>query len=212
MMKPSIPTLVAAALAVALASVTARADPAPHAGPAPPRAVVPHGPVHLDQQYRHDHYYPAAGFAVNVLPAGSVSIAWRDGRWYFHGGVWFRAAGSRFVVAAPLPGMVTPVLPPAYVPLWVANAPYYYANGIYYSPVPEGFAVVSPPAGATAAQPLMLPPSFVIYPRQGQGAAQMDADRAACNAWAATQGANTDPYLLQRAFEACMDGRGYSVR
>ena len=55
-------------------------------------------------------------------------------------------------------------------------------------------------------------PSYIIYPRNGQSNAQTDADRQACNQWAAAQPGASDASVFQRAFEACMDGRGYSVR
>lgn len=201
-------------------------QPAPH--PIAPRPIAAHpdraaprvvhggpvrGPLRLDQRYHHDHYYPGPGFGVTVLPAGTLGLAWRDGNWFFHGGVWFRPMGSRYVVAVPPPGIVTPYLPPAFVSLWIGGVPYYYANGVYYSAVPEGYAVVAPPPGAEAAQPLPMPPTFILYPRNGQSGAQMEADRIACNDWAASQpGAGADASVFQRGFEACMDARGYTVR
>ena len=176
----------------------------PHAQPA--------GSLRLDQRYHHDHYYPAAGSAVRVLPSGSTSIGWQGGTWYFHAGVWFRPAGARFVVAVPPAGIEAPYLPPSSVPLWIGGAPYYYANGTYYAPANGGFAVVRQPPGADAAQPVDQPPLVIVYPRQGQTAAQTDTDRGTCNEWAASQGVALDPVLFQRAFEACMEGRGYTVR
>lgn len=198
--------------------------PAPHA--APPRQVVPRpapprlhapgvvrGPLLLDQRYRHDHYYPAVGFSVATLPSGSVSVGWRDGSWFFHGGVWFRPVGTHYVVAAPPAGIGVPFLPPAYVSLWINGVPYSYANGVYYAMAPEGYVVVAPPAGADAARGVLMPPTLIVYPRNGQSSAQAEADRAACNQWAASQvGASADEFVFERAFDACMDGRGYSVR
>ena len=35
----------------------------------------------LDQRYHHDHYYPPRGYAVPVLPAGSISIGQECNRW-----------------------------------------------------------------------------------------------------------------------------------
>lgn len=180
---------------------------------APPRPPVFNGPVRLDDRYRHDHYYPAPGFALRALPSGSFGVARGGVNWFYHGGVWFRPNGGRYVVGVPPVGIVVPFLPPAYVTLWVSGAPYYYANGVYYSAAPGGYAVVAPPAEVAIVQTEPQPPSFVIYPRMGQAPAQTEADRIACNQWAGMQpGANTDPYLFQRAFEACMDGRGYTVR
>jgi hypothetical protein len=174
----------------------------------------------LDERYHHDHYYPPRGYAVPVLPRGSVSIGFGGGNYFFHGGVWFRPFGGRYLVTLPPLGIVVPLLPPAYATLWIGGAPYYYANGVYYAPAPgQGYAVVAPPPGAEAAQPappVPAPrpaPDPVIYPRNGQGAAQSEADRQECNRWATTQpSAVADAEVFQRAVAACMDGRGYTVR
>ena len=192
-------------------------QPRPGVRAAPPPRLhaqgVVSGPLRLDQRYRHDHYYPAAGFTVATLPVGSVSVGGRDGSWFFHAGVWFRPSGARFVVAAPPLGIAVPYLPPDFVTLWIGGVPYYYANGIYYAAAPDGYVVAAPPPGAELAQGVLMPPTFIIYPRNGQSSAQAEADRAACNEWAASQaGAATDASVFQLAFEACMDGRGYTVR
>ena len=56
-------------------------------------------------------------------------------------------------------------------------------------------------------------PDPIIYPRNGQNAQQTEADRQACNRWATTQpAAMADASVFQRAVEACMDARGYTLR
>lgn len=187
-------------------------------GHEPVRARAP--ALQLDQRYHHDHYYPSRGYAVPALPGGSVSIAYGGGSWYFHGGVWFRPIGGRFIVSVPPLGIVVPMLPPDYATLWIAGAPYYYANGVYYAQGPaQGYVVVAPPPGADAAQPVVAAPTTkampdpILYPRNGQSAAQTEADRQDCNRWATTQpSAMTDGSVFQRAVAACLDGRGYTVR
>lgn len=195
-------------------------------GPEAPRmppghaVIAPHAASHLllDQRYHHDHYYPPRGHAVPALPGGSLSIGFRGSNWFFHGGVWFRPAGGRFVVVLPPIGIVTPLLPPGYVTLWINAAPYYYANGVYYAPAPgQGYVVVEPPPGADTAQPLAPAPRTVpepiVYPRAGQSPEQTEADRQDCNRWASTQpNAAQDASIFQRSVAACMDGRGYTVR
>lgn len=176
--------------------------------------------MRFDQRYHHDHYYPARGYVVGALPGGSISIGFGGGSWYFNAGVWYRPVGPRFVVAVPPVGIVVPLLPPAYVTLWIGGVPYYYANGVYYAPARgQGYTVVAPPPGADTAQPAPPPappatlPEPIIYPRSGQSAAQLEADRQDCQRWAATQpGAQTDPSVMQRGLAACMDARGYTVR
>ena len=178
--------------------------------------------LQLDQRYHHDHYYPRQGYAMPVLPGGSLGIGFGGGNYFFHGGVWFRPFGGHFRVVMPPIGIVLPLLPPAYATLWIGGAPYYYANGVYYAAAPgQGYAVVAPPPGADAAQPgaqapvaKPLPlPEPIVYPRNGQSAAQTEADRVDCNRWATTQpSAMADASVFQRAVAACMDGRGYTLR
>ena len=186
----------------------------PGRGPGEPR-------FELDQRYHHDHYYPPRGYAMRVLPHESMSIQFGGGQFFFHGGVWFRPVGGRFVVTLPPVGIAIPVLPPTATQVLINGVPYYYANGTYYSLAPgQGYAVVVPPSNPDAAQvvpqsPALVPsaPDPVIYPRNGQTAAQTESDRQACNRWAMTQpGAMADASILSRAVGACMDGRGYSIR
>ena len=185
------------------------------------------GGLEFDQRYHHDHYYPPRGYVVGGVPAGALTIGYSGVNYYFHGGVWFRPSGHRYVVIAPPFGLVIPLLPAAYVSLWIGGSPYYYANGVYYAPAPnQGYVVVAPPAGADSAQPVAPsaranpaaaavkpPPEPIIYPRNGQSASQTEGDRQECNRWATTQPtALADAEVFQRAVAACMDGRGYSLR
>ncbi len=175
----------------------------------------------LDQRHHLDHYYPPRGYLAPGLPAGSLSIRFggRD-NYFFHGGVWFRPQGGRFMVVLPPMGIAVPMLPPAYATLWIAGTPYYYANGVYYAAAPgQGYVVVSPPQGVDAVQPVpAMPapqplPQPIVYPRNGQSAAQTESDQQECNRWATTQaGAMADASVFQRAVSACLDGRGYTVR
>jgi Family of unknown function (DUF6515) len=175
--------------------------------------------LQLDQRYHHDHYYPARGYAVAALPAGSISIGFGPSQFFFHSGVWFRPLGGRFEVILPPLGIIIPVLPPAYVTLMIGGAPYYYANGVYYAAAQQGYAVVAAPPGAETAQPLppaavpVALPAPIIYPRNGQSVAQTQADQQECSRWAAAQpNATVDASVFQRSVSACMDGRGYTVR
>jgi hypothetical protein len=71
------------------------------------------------------------------------------------------------------------------------------------SPAPQPPAPVYEPSRAAP----------VIYPRHGQGPAQLEDDHRDCNRWATTQpAAMADAGVFQRAVEACMDGRGYTLR
>ncbi|OWQ46504.1 hypothetical protein CDL60_13615 [Roseateles noduli] len=171
--------------------------------------------LRLDSRYHHDHYYPAPGYVARGLPGGAVFVG---NRYWYHGGVWYQPWGPSFRVIAPPLGFVVPILPSAYVSLRIGGYPYYYANGAYYTmaePGP-GYVVVAPPPGADAATPAPVAPPRpdpIIYPRNGQSAGQTEADRQECNRWATTQPSSmNDAGVFNRAVEACMDGRGYSMR
>jgi hypothetical protein len=74
---------------------------------------------------------------------------------------------------------------------------------------PAPIVVEGPPAAP--AQPAR--PDPVIYPRNGQSAQQLEADRQECNRWATTQpAALADSSVFLRAVDACMDGRGYTTK
>lgn len=134
-------------------------------------------------------YGPGYGTYVSSLPAGAVSVTVGGGHYWRYGGSWYRPWGPRWVLVAP------PVVygPP---PVIVQERPAVV--------VEEG-----PP-------PVKIPPSKpdpIIYPRNGQNAQQTEADRQECNRWATTQpSAMADASVFHRAVEACMDGRGYSMK
>lgn len=209
-------------------------------------AVAEHRPEgeraarHVDARYGHNHAYPAPGLRVRAVPREAVVVHFGPGRYWFHGGVWYRARGPGFVVVAPPIGIILPVLPPFYTTLMVGGVPYYYANRTYYawSDPDQGYRVVDAPPGVEAAQVVSpataaagAPPtgaeSVFIYPKNGQSAEQQDKDRYECHRWAADQ-TGFDPtrapaevpatqlatqragYL--RAMNACLEGRGYTVR
>lgn len=182
---------------------------------------APHGgPVAFDARYHHDHYYPRPGTPFVALPHGAVDVPWRGAHYFFHGGVWFRPIGPRWVVIAPPIGVVVPFLPSAYVSLVIGGRPYFYANGAYYVSATGGYAIVDAPPGADQALPVAAPvvpaepaPTLITYPRNGQSAAQTATDTQECNQWANAQpGTAGNAGQFQRAFAACMDGRGYSVK
>lgn len=222
---------VAVLLAVATTTGLAVAQDRPAHGARGHRGGPPG--LFFDQRHHHDHYYPARGYVVPVLPGGALTIRHGGLPYHFHGGVWFSSRGGRFAVVLPPVGIIVPLLPPAYVSLWIGGGRYFYANGVYYAPAPGGYAVVPPPPqadtastsppttgsatspGAPSPGPLASSPPLepVIYPRNGQSATQTETDRQDCNRWATTlPAALADAEVFQRAIAACMDGRGYTVR
>jgi len=95
----------------------------------------------------------------------------------------------------------------------------YYDSYPYYAD--PGYVVVDPPVVYSSPPPVVYStpvparyaPAPVIYPRNGQNAAQTDADANACSQWAGQQpNATVDGSVFHRATQACMDARGYTVR
>ncbi|HEX7534812.1 MAG TPA: DUF6515 family protein [Syntrophales bacterium] len=188
-----------------------------------------------DSRHGHNRAYPARGHYIERLPSGHREVFYGHSRYYFHGGVWYRPYGSRFVIIAPPFGIVVPLLPPYYTTVMLGGVPYYYANEVYYTQTAGGYMVVEPPGGVTQAPPMQAPPSagqmpsdqVFVYPRQGQSEQQQAKDRYECHSWAVNQ-THYDPTRppagmpaaqmsqqrvdYQRAMGACLDGRGYTVK
>ena len=184
-----------------------------------------------DRRFDHDRYYPQRGYAIGALPRGYLSVPWRGSSYYFHGGVWYRPYGPRFLVVAPPVGIGIPMLPPGYTTVWIGGTPYYYADGTYYlwEPSQRGYVVTSPPPGADSAATTTSPAGeeLYAYPKSGQSDAQQSKDRYECHDWARGQ-TGYDPTQplggvdaaqadgkradYMRAQKACLEGRGYSVR
>ncbi len=188
-----------------------------------------HGLV-LDHRYNHNRYYPRRGMVFPMLPRGYRVIPHRGGNYYFSAGVWYRPLGLGFTVVMPPIGLVVPVLPPFYTTVWVRSVPYYYADGVYYvwSAPRQGYVISDSPLGAevSATAPAQAGQLF-IYPKNGQSQAQQENDRYECHLWSVSQ-SGYDPTrppvdadmpqqgekgsAYRRAMEACLSGRGYSVK
>lgn len=173
--------LVAAALLVASLAGAAGAQAQPRA-----REHVRYATPHwvFDDRYHHNHYYPARGYAVDVLPPGNIAVRFRGGDFWFHSGVWYRHVGARYIVVQPPVGAIIPVLPSGYSVVYYGGVPYYYANDIYYVQQPTGYEVVAPPPDQSAATP----------PAPGAGTAPAPAS----GTWYFCQSANAYyPYVAQ---------------
>lgn len=176
---------------------------------------------------------PPRGAYVGALPRDSVHMVWQGGHYWYRGGTWYQPARGRFVVIAPPIGVVVPVLPPYYSLRLYGGSTYYYADGAYYAAAPGGYVIVAPPPGAeiapdapTAAPAAPVAPEApvapvagatrrgepIVYPRNGQSQEQTWRDRGECAQWATGQSGTAGPDVYLRAFDACMDGRGYTVR
>lgn len=150
---------------------------------------------------RHGRSSPAPGGGwVHTLPPGHRLYHHRGRRFYFYDGFWYeRGRGGYFVVRPPI-GLHVPAPPPIIV-------------------APRPASPVLPPQDSAR-------PPFV-YPRNGQSAEVQAADRYECHTWSTGQ-TGFDPTKIggavpaeehsfrsnqyQRAVNACLAARGYSVR
>jgi hypothetical protein len=192
------------------------------------RRDTPRGYI-FDNRYRHDRYYPPRGHAIPTLPRDHRIVHYRGVPYYFHGGVWYRRSGTRFVVIAPPLGLVVPFLPLFYTTIWVAGIPYYYADNVYYvwSPEQNGYVVTEAPPEQEVREQPAAPEQLFIYPKKGQSEQQQATDRYECHRWGVGQ-SGFDPTQpggnvpeaqraakradYQRAMKACLEARGYSVQ
>lgn len=199
----------------------------PSRGPGPERRDLDRR--ELDSRHFHNRYYPPRGLVFDHIPRNHVVVPYRDTKYYFHGGVWYRPSGPRFVVVAPPVGLSISLLPPYYTTVWVGGVPYYYADGVYYAwrPIERTYVVVDPPEEKEVVALPPEPEQLFVYPKLGQSEQQQANDRYDCHRWAVDQ-TDFDPTEpgggvpageamarradYHRATKACLEARGYSVR
>ncbi len=190
---------------------------------------IQHPSYYRDDRFGHNRRYPSRGYVINEAPHGAVIIRHRGEPYYYHGGVWYRPSGPRFIVVAPPIGIVVPFLPSFYTTLWVGGVPYYYADATYYRWRPElnGYQVTAPPRENQVTVQTPSEKELYVYPAKGQGDEQQAKDRYECYRWAVDQ-SGFDPTEPQgnvaesevaqkrteyrRAESACLEGRGYTVK
>ncbi len=189
------------------------------------------GGWHHDDWRRADvpRFRPGIGISVDLLPPSPRLVIHGHDRFYFSGGVWYRPYGPRFVVIAPPLGIVIPFLPDYYETRVISGDTYYVSDGTYYHTAPsgDGYIVTTAPGGGAGNAAAAPEDKVFVYPRNGQSQKQQDKDRYECHSWAmeqsgfdptvahggvSTDQVNTKSAQYHRAMEACLDGRGYTVK
>jgi len=183
----------------------------------------------VDRRYNHNRSYPRRGYSVRELPRGYREFRHHHDRYFFGGGVWYRAGVSGFIVVTPPIGLTLSLLPPYYTTIWVGGVPYYYADDVYYRWLPQQrvYVVSEPPPAKEVVEDSSLPKNLYIYPKIGQSPEQQATDRYECHSWAVDQ-TGFDPIQpggnvpadqntvrradYQRAMKACLEARDYSVQ
>ncbi|WP_019561567.1 DUF6515 family protein [Caldimonas manganoxidans] len=167
---------------------------------------------------------PRPGHVVYQLPPTTYSTVYLGAPYWFYQGVWYSRRGSAYVVVRPPVGLYVSTLPYYHRVVYWGPSVYYVLDDVYYAPLSTGgYQVVEPPSQAASA-------SFdypIAYPARQQSAQQQADDQFQCHEWAVSV-SRFDPSWLgsgqpmedsptlrdnyRRAWSACMEGRGYSVR
>lgn len=168
------------------------------------------------------------GHSVRALPRDNTRVAVRDHAYFYSGGLFYESRGNEFlVVTAPIGARVR-ALSPGYVRFGMGGRDYFYFNATFWiwdAPSREYVVVEKPNGGdaalASAEQKVSASTTFYVYPARGQSEEQTRQDRYECHIWAVDE-ANFDPAAgdnnaagyadYRRATEACLEGRGYTVR
>jgi hypothetical protein len=170
---------------------------------------------------------PAPGREVRVLPGGHETVRVGRANYHYRDGVFYRPFGpDRFVVVGAPIGARIRVLPFGYVSFFIGPRRYFYSNYTYYwwDPRASEYVVVEEPQGADKAVAEAAEGGsgdVFVYPKEGQTDEQRDRDRYECYTWAVDQ-THFDPSAgaadtakssdYRRAFSACLEGRGYTVK
>ncbi|MGC1458449.1 MAG: hypothetical protein WA825_09255 [Steroidobacteraceae bacterium] len=161
--------------------------------------------------FRDGGYRGGPGFRGGYYGGGRSGYygGWRGG--YYGAGLGWLGYGLTFAT-----------LPLYYDTYWWDGVPYYYDDDNYYlwDGNADSYVTVQPPAGLqaqVAAEPSPeADPKFEVfaYPKNGQTAAQQARDVSECRQWATGQvGSDATKHVdYLRAEDACLTGRGYSVR
>ena len=182
---------------------------------------------HLDagRQSAYRYYHPA-GYRLNRLPAGYLTLRYSGRNVFYHSGAYYRRLGQEFVVIRPPLGIGISILPAGYRSHRFRNLNYYSANGVFYrwNDFNRHYVVIDDPrAEDTPSITSAAIAEQFVYPRQGQDATQTSRDRYECYLWAVEQtgvepsqlantSTTTSVESYQRANGACLEARGYSVK
>ena len=174
---------------------------------------------------RHSRF-DRPGEHVRNLPPGHVTVRVGKSSYRYNRGVFYRPDYRGYVVVRAPIGARVRSLPPGFISFSIGINRYFYVNSAYYlwDPPTREYIVVNTPDGAEDAvrqEGAGAVQDLYVYPAHGQSEAQTRQDRYECYVWASEQsgfdpsavGQNPDSRAdYNRAFTACLEGRGYTVR
>ncbi|MEX8520881.1 MAG: DUF6515 family protein [Leptothrix sp. (in: b-proteobacteria)] len=181
--------------------------------------------------YGGEQRYGASDRWISALPPRHWVGNHRGSRYWFANGYWYAPYAGGYMVVNPPFGIVITDLPVFASIVTLGAVTYYVANDVYYRRVPEGYEVVERPGGIQSGPVApSTPERRYVYPKLGQSAEKQAADEYDCHRWAVQQ-SGYDPTLAlqaapgagvvspagspdnyQQATQACLEGRGYSVK
>ncbi len=188
--------------------------------------LAPANDAAAEPHHGQPRVHVSVGTEVRVLPGVHETIRVGRGYYHYHDGVFYRPLGDRFVVVRAPIGAHIRTLPFGYVSFYIGPRRYFYANYAYYAWDPRlaEYVVVDEPPGADKAVGAATESGsgdVFVYPKEGQTDEQRDRDRYECYTWAVDQ-THFDPTAgaadtaksgdYRRAFSACLEGRGYTVK
>lgn len=172
---------------------------------------------------------------LKVLPKGHSSVRFKNNRYYFNQGQWYRKSNGLYLgIRAPI-GAILFGLPNGYTTLSIGSNRYYHLDGTYYRSDSSGYVVVNDPTGiqhsAASQQPAASQQEdqtvqqgsrrLIVYPAAGQSREETGRDKYECYEWAILEAhydpvsSESDPQLesdYRRAITACLEARNYVVK
>lgn len=158
------------------------------------------------------------GHIVKNLPKAHHTVRVSSGRYFVHRGIYYQPHRGRYrIVAAPI-GLRITALPVGFISFQLNAQRYFYAAGNYYNHIDGAYFVVEKPAGApehlenTDTNSDEKIPTLFAYPANGQNQKLQRTDKKSCQNWANDQHGVDAASDFRRAYAACLEGRGYTVK
>lgn len=166
------------------------------------------------------------GQHIRDLPSGHITVLVGKSSYRYNRGIFYRPARRGYVVVRAPIGARVRSLPAGFISFSIGVRRYFYVNSAYYlwDPPTREYIVVNAPDGAEEAvrrEAAEVVQELFVYPAQGQSDELVRQDRYECYVWASEQSGfdpssaadNPDGHSdYNRAFSACLEGRGYTVR
>jgi len=107
-----------------------------------------HKPRHHSPHHKYSKL-PHWGHSYKVAPRGALVFPYSGVKYHYHGGIFYKPVGARYVIARPPVGLRVRTLPEKHVVVVVEGRRYFYYYGTYYVRTNGNeYTTVAPPVGA----------------------------------------------------------------